>query len=181
VWVTRSSLGRITDGDLPLYATVPDESKPTMGIWRRAQAAVKLPPRPVFAARAAVAETDKSPCFSRLVDLPGDELSIVLADWCVEEGVDGTTSIADGLVVSAVQFEGGTWSLIGHLRRGAGRRAVPVVVELWGYHVRFTRLTLTPRARVITSRRYFRVGHRALDGLERALLQRSRRLQEARP
>ena len=41
----------------------------------------------------------------------------------------------------------------------------PVVLELWPAHDRGTVMIMTPRRRVITSRRYFRIGNTALDRL----------------
>lgn len=122
---------------------------------------------------AALARTNEaSPCFSRVVAVPGDRLSLVVADWWCEHAIDGRAAIDGGLVVSWPDVHGDLWSFPGHLRWVAGRRSLPVAVDLWPHNVAFTRLTMTPQDAAITSRRYFHIGHAVLDSLSRQLVSR---------
>jgi hypothetical protein len=57
------------------------------------------------------------------------------------------------------------WRLHGRIRRFTTLHWVPVVVELWPIHDEFTMMTMTPQSHVLTSKRYFRLGHAALDHL----------------
>ena len=182
VLVTGSRLDGTIEADLPLYVTVAVESNGPAGTrrgwWRRAGTAVMSSAGPLLVPVAPVAHTGGhlSPCFSRVIDLPGDDLSVVVLQWWAHAAVDGTALIGDRLLVSALRVDSGLWSLLGHLRRGGGRRALPVAVELWAHTSRFTRMTMTPRANVVTSGRYFGVGNGAHDCFARELVERSGRL-----
>ena len=55
------------------------------------------------------------------------------------------------------------WTISGQVRRLTRWHWVPVVVELWPVHDRWTMITMTPRGRVIATRRYFRTGHRVIE------------------
>jgi hypothetical protein len=177
---------RMVNADLPLYviddSTTNRAAEVVHDLWRfaSAAAAATAPCRPGFVplTQDPRAMGTKPPRFSRMIDLPGDNLAAVLAEWWANAGANRTALVGGRLVVSAPRVEQGTWTLHGRLRRGLLRRAVPVVVELWAHNSWFTRLDLVPRTRVVTSRRYFRVGHRALDSFGRQLLDRSRQLEQ---
>jgi hypothetical protein len=57
------------------------------------------------------------------------------------------------------------WSIKGRVWRLVPPHWVPLVVELWPVHEGYTKMTMTPQARVMVSRRYFRLGHSVLDRL----------------
>jgi hypothetical protein len=97
--------------------------------------------------------------FLRLTDVPGDSLDERVAVW--HQGV------VRGLDVVAVERAGTRWVITARFRRYL--RRVPVVIELWPVHDRWSMMTMTPRRRVAAGRGYFRAGHRAMDRLAAAL------------
>ena len=59
----------------------------------------------------------------------------------------------------------------GSLWRVRGRvGALPVEFWMWPHLDAWTKLNVEPQRRVRTGRRYFRRGHRAIDGLAEALI-----------
>ena len=182
----------VIDADLPVYVTEPGRpNRQTTaawhhpdwtGAWLRPSTRV-TPPSGLASGTKVLTDQVRgigSPCFHRVIEVPGDALAIVLGEWWAQQASSGGARVNRSLVVSDRQLEGGLWTLRGRLRRGVGRRPVPVALELWPHLGRFTRLTLTPRSRVVASRHYFKVGNRALDILARELVGRSRRLAACR-
>jgi hypothetical protein len=176
VLVTSSVLEEAIEEDLPLYVTEPIRAGThTDGwrvLWRRACTAMTPPAQPMPAPRPTIAPTSgyTSASFFRVIELPGDALTVVVLRWWTHVALERRAPIGGGLLVSALRVDPGMYSLRGQLRRGVLRRRLPVVVELWAHNAQFTRVSMVPRARVLTSRRYFRVGNRALDGLARELI-----------
>jgi hypothetical protein len=157
------SAGRSLD-DLPLYVTVP--TAPHRGAPRRSPASAARSGSRSHAAVAAIAvvagdEPSLSPCFSRLIDVPGGDLPVVLHQWWAWGEEDGRVAVGEHLLLVAPRLEHGAWATRGWLR-GARRRTIPVEIDLWSHNRFFTRLSMSPQARVVTSRRYFAVGNAAV-------------------
>jgi hypothetical protein len=124
-------------------------------------------PRPVAAPVTGAVRPGRtmSSTFSRLIELPGPELSRVLETWWERAEAGGHASIAGRLLLSPPHVDDGEWTFSGELRRVAGRRPVPMTLDLWPHNLHFTRLTMVPRTRTTPSRCYFWSGNRALDRL----------------
>ncbi len=102
--------------------------------------------------------------FLRLVRLPGAGLSAMVDEWWATMALGGASTVDRRLRLGAPRGDAfGGWTISGHVRRLTRWHWVPVVVELWPVHDRWTMITMTPRARVIASRRYFRTGHRVIE------------------
>lgn len=177
-----ATFDRIADADLPLYVTEPVPSSRRTGsrpvAWRQALSAMRSSPGPLSTPGAGMAHSGgaTSPCFSRFIELPGDQLPTVLLEWWARAASSGRAAIGDRLLVTAPHDEGGTWTISGRLSRRAGRRALPVAVDLSAHNRLLTRMTMMPRARVATTQRYFRVGNSVLDRLVLELADCHRRL-----
>ncbi|MFI5041022.1 MAG: hypothetical protein ACHQNA_04110 [Acidimicrobiales bacterium] len=112
---------------------------------------------------------DLSAGFLRMVKLRGAGLGAMLDEWW--------TGATDGRVLVHPCLElreplggpRGGWSIRGRVKRLASVRWVPVVVDMWPVHDRWTIITMTPQRRVVCSRRYFRAGHSGLDRFTAAL------------
>jgi hypothetical protein len=61
------------------------------------------------------------------------------------------------------------WTLAGRMRRLTAFYWIPVVVQVWSVDGCLIRITMAPQRTVLASRRYFRLGHHALDGLSAEL------------
>ncbi len=174
---------RIDDADLPLYISEPEvatASHVAVGdLVRLARAAVAAPADPIPVLGDPTGRppptSRPSPCFQRLIQVPGDDLAAVVTTWWQRTRRNGAARVGRELSVSEAHLDTGTWILHARLRRGVGRRSLPVTIDLWAHSRRFTRVSLVPTGPVITTRHYFRVGHRALDGLERDLAAAARR------
>jgi hypothetical protein len=157
------------DSELPLYVLEPERRAP------KADPEPKPPKVPGADALAAGSSTPLPPStirlngfppnFSRLIDVPGDDLPAVLARWWAETSAGGPDAPVERLTVAAPRVERGTFTLHGRLRRRFGLGSLPVAVDLWAHNVAYTRLTMVPRVRVRTCKRYFRAGNDALDRL----------------
>jgi hypothetical protein len=101
--------------------------------------------------------------FLRLVRLPGARLAPMIDEWW-GTARGGTTTVDRRLRLAAPKGDRfGGWTITGEVRRLTRWHWVPVVVELWPVHDRWTMITMTPRGRVVATRRYFRTGHRAIE------------------
>ncbi len=111
--------------------------------------------------------TRRSAVFSRMVPLDGGALGAVVNTWWTQATKRGTWTTCGGrfqcrdLRGDAV----GGWRMTGRVKRLTSLHWVPVVVEIWPRYAEFAMLTMTPRTPVLTSKRYFRLGHRVLDDL----------------
>ncbi len=104
--------------------------------------------------------------FTRLVPLAGRHLDDILPAWWTGTARDGMVTVERRLRLGAPQTSTGlSWTMTGRIRRLTRWHWVPVVIELWPVYEVWTMMTMTPRARVLTSERYFRSGHRVLDRL----------------
>jgi hypothetical protein len=99
-----------------------------------------------------------SPTFRRLVEVAGDQLPQVLADWWRDTAHDD-----QHLVLDVPTRVGTVWSLSGTLRRTTMSRWIPVEMVLTPYAVRWTLLELIPRRQVRVGRRWFSNGHHSID------------------
>lgn len=109
----------------------------------------------------------RSAMFSRMVPLDGGPLGPMLNTWWNQATKRGTLTTCGGRFQCRELHgdAGGGWRMTGRVKRLTSLHWVPVVVEIWSPSERFAMLTLTPRTLVLTSERYFRLGHRVLDDL----------------
>lgn len=116
-----------------------------------------------------------SPRFSRAIGLPAAALPTAVCQWWKASAIGdkGETVTVEGKLRLGRPSgrPGDVWSMRGRLRRPLRWHGVPVVVELSPLYGKWTRMNLNPQVRVLTSRRYFRVGHRVLDRLSAALIE----------
>jgi hypothetical protein len=165
-----SSFGELDVTDLPLYVAeraTSDRAPPRWpDAWRSATAAVRSSSERSLGAVAATVQASAAitPCFARLIDVPGLALADALPRWWARVARAGTAEVDGHLLLRPPALAGTTWSLHGRLRHGR-LAGVPVAVDLWAHGTTFTRLTMTPQVRVATSKRYFAIGNRALDQL----------------
>jgi hypothetical protein len=107
-----------------------------------------------------------SPVFSRMVPLYRSLLPATLEAWWATRAKSSVVTVHNRLQLSQPQgdaFAG--WRMRGRVRRLTSLHWVPVVVELWPVYDEFAMMTMTPQNHVLTSKRYFRLGHSALDRL----------------
>jgi hypothetical protein len=124
--------------------------------------------RPIAGPRTSNQPTppDTSCRFFRAVALPGCRLGTIVTAWWMATARAGGLTVDRRLRLGPPQADAlGGWTAYGRVRRFTRWHWVPVVVELWPAHDRGTVMIMTPRRRVITSRRYFRIGNAALDRL----------------
>jgi hypothetical protein len=112
--------------------------------------------------------------FIRVLDLPGCGLDTALHAWWRTTSTAGTVHIDRHLSLCEPHEEQGSWSIAGRMRRPASWRWLPVAMELWPHHDRWTRLTLVPRSRVRVSWLYFRNGNRSVDRFSGSVLSSAR-------
>jgi hypothetical protein len=93
-----------------------------------------------------------------------------LPEWWRSRARDAHVRATRHLVLDAPQRErSGTWRMFGSLRSPWLRRGIDVELQLWPRLGAWTKLSMQPQHRVHISRRYFRIGHRALDALTERL------------
>jgi hypothetical protein len=111
--------------------------------------------------------TRRSPVFSRMVRLDGGALGAMVETWRTHATKRGTRTICRGrFQVKDLSGDSiGGWRMTGRVKRLTSLHWVPVVVEIWPRYAEFAVLTMTPTTRVLTTKRYFRLGHRVLDDL----------------
>jgi hypothetical protein len=106
-----------------------------------------------------------SATFTRLTTLH-PALLAALPEWWSTRARNARVRAARGFDLADPQRErGGMWRLHGCLRSPWLRRPVGVELQLWPCLGAWTKITMQPRRRVRVGRRYYRVGHRALDAL----------------
>lgn len=116
-----------------------------------------------------VRQTNGSPAiFLRMVRLPGRRLGELFERWWRADPSGAMTLGRLRLAELAGGAEAG-WQLRGELCRLSRYRRVPVEIELFPVGTEFVWMTMTPRRRVLVSKRYFAAGHAALDQLTREL------------
>jgi hypothetical protein len=101
--------------------------------------------------------------FVRVVDIPRELLASALRAWWRDSSAAGLARVDRFLRLGEPLRGIGSWRIAGRLRRPVSPRWLPIEVELWPHHDRWTRLTVVPRSRVRPSRLYFRAGNRAVD------------------
>jgi len=107
--------------------------------------------------------------FTRLTTLH-PALLAGLPEWWRDRACDARVGVTRGLVVDPPECEGGgTWHMRGRLRSAWLRRPIPVELQMWPRLGSWTKVSLQPQRRVHLGRRYFRMGHRALDALTECL------------
>jgi hypothetical protein len=93
-------------------------------------------------------------------------VAAVLDEWWPGEAKTGVVTLRHRLKLwppEGDMLRG--WEMRGRLRRLTPLHWVPVVVYLWGKYDGFMRITVTPQSRVLTSRRYFRLGNSIVEHL----------------
>ena len=167
--------------DLPVYLVEPRpverfDRRPLAGACSRAyRSATARSQRPGHRAASAAGRSpgtvgprhgDHSPVFDLMVPLGRRRVEAVLDAWW-----PGGAETAIVTVQRRLQLWPPTgdvcrgWQMQGRVRRLTSLHWVPVVVELWGKYDGFMRITVTPQSRVLTSRRYFRLGHSIIGRL----------------
>lgn len=109
----------------------------------------------------------RSAMFRRMVPLDDGALGAMVNTWWSQAAQRGTRTTCGGRF-QCRDLRGdaaGGWRMTGRVKRLTSLHWVPVVVEIWPRSERFAMLTMTPRTPVLTSERYFRLGHRVLDDL----------------
>jgi hypothetical protein len=111
-----------------------------------------------------------SPLFARMVPLRRGRVAAALDAWWPGEAKSGVVTVQHRLQLGPPEGDASTgWKMKGRVRRLTTLHWIPVVVELWANYEDCTRMTMTPQARVLVSRRYFRLGNSALDRLSAEL------------
>lgn len=112
-----------------------------------------------------------SPIFTRMMPLGRDDLAVMLGVWWDTGAKAGVVTVRRRLHLGQPEGEvAAGWVLTGHITRFADLGRIPIVVELWPVHERFTRMTMTPQRRVVVSWGYFRLGHNLIDSFWAQLL-----------
>jgi len=174
--------GEFAEDDLPAYLadTETIAGRPALtladlwaGARRVASTLAEVPAVPVAgpalyrsrpADRASPQPAELSARFLRLVRLPGARLSGMIDEWWATMARGGSSTVDRRLRLARPRGDPyGGWTISGQVRRLTRWHWVPVVVELWPVHDRWTMITMTPRGRVIATRRYFRTGHRVIE------------------
>lgn len=147
---------------LPVYEDdVPVPPEPAVSTAVR-----ELPPWSITdEERPPVRGRRSSATFTRMTDLDPD-LLVDLPSWWRHRADHARVRVNRQLVLGAPKFEtGGTWQLRGSLRSPWLRRWIPVELQMWPRLGAWTKVILEPERDVRAGRRYFNIGHRALDTL----------------
>jgi len=124
---------------------------------------------------------DPSGRFFLFVGLPCARLGPILAQWWATHAYAGVVTVDGKLRLEPPQGDGrGGFTVCGRVRRFTRWHWVPVVIELWPRGAG-TIMTMTPRDRVVASRRHFRTGHLVLERFTAQLSMSSARSNGARP
>jgi hypothetical protein len=108
----------------------------------------------------------QSSTFSVMVALRRDGLPAALDAWWTAGQKAGSVRVRGRLELRVPEGDAGAgWRLEGRIRCLTTLHWIPVVVELWPKYDEFTMMTMTPQRPVLTTRRYFRVGHAVLERL----------------
>lgn len=188
--------GPAREDDLPAYLSAPEQAAaptPSLELARAGArrlahaladahtAIVTTPPRPSPPGPSPLlqpgdwlppvrATPARSGVFIRMVELPGIRLAAMLDEWWAAAAVDGWSPVGRRLRLAQPAGDArGGWTVAGRVRRLTPWHWAPVVIELWPRYSRWTMITMTPQASVLTTRRYFRTGHSAIDRFTRAL------------
>jgi len=124
--------------------------------------------RPASGARPSsrTASAELSGGFFRSSTLPGAALGAIVTEWSEARADQGELRVDARLRLELPRVDAlGGWTARGRVRRFTRWHWVPVIVELWPSLDHWTIVMMTPRRRVVTSRRYFRIGNTALDRL----------------
>ena len=124
---------------------------PEFGCW---------PHAPHVVARAAPKLSPKS--FRHMTHFAPGQLD-ALREWWQQRAQRGRVKLRS-LTLYEPHRSDGSWTLRADFRR-AGARPVPMELALWRCIGEWARVTLDPQRSVLSTRRYFRAGHRALDAL----------------
>ena len=133
-----------------------------------------LPPDEWTAGRVVVAPSPRrqrlsSATFTRLTTLPPAILDELPA-WWRTRARGARVHATRRLDLDAPQRDrSGTWRMYGCLRSPWLRRPIGVELQLWPRLGAWTKVSMQPQRRVRVGRRYFRLGHRALDALTERL------------
>jgi hypothetical protein len=106
------------------------------------------------------------PVFEVMVPLERRRVAAVLEAWWPGEPAAGVIILQHRLKLWPPEgdiLRG--WEMRGRLRRLTALHWVPVLVYLWGKYDGFMRISVTPQSRVLTSRRYFRLGNSIVEQL----------------
>jgi hypothetical protein len=180
--VKRPGLEQTEMRDLPLYLTDPPAAagldvRRLMGSWSAVDRAAARHPVPSSAHYVMPFEGRKStaaelsnygncPVFDLMVPLGRRRVADVLDAWWPGEARTGVVTLQRRLKLwPPVGDMSSGWEMHGRLRRLTPLHWVPVLVYLWGKHDGFMRITVTPQSRVLTSRRYFRLGNSIVEDL----------------
>ena len=151
----------MSDSSMPLYLDEPPAAK---GAERAEPAAPPVSHAPqtrpdvIGDGRAST----YSSWFFRLVPLPASRLPSLLETWWLGNGGGTIVTVDHRLELGPPRLERGVWTMSGGLHR-RGRHPVPLTLDLWPHNDEWSSLVLRPQARVATTSRYFRIGHRVLD------------------
>jgi hypothetical protein len=173
-WLERTRIE-----DLPLYLTEPtpvqhSDLRQLVGAWSRtyrtASSRSKARPRRYEPLEGRQPNTIShwgdfhSPVFAQMVPLQRRRVAAVLETWWPGQGQTGVVTLERRLQLWPPEGDlRSGWKMRGRLRRLTSLHWVPVVVELWGKYDGFMRITVTPQSRVLTSKRYFRLGNSVVD------------------
>jgi hypothetical protein len=165
--------------DLPVYLAEPPpvehfELRRVVGVWSKAyHTAASHPQRPQgpsvpFEGRppgtVGVRPHGHSPVFDRMVPLRRRRVAAVLDAWWPGEAKTGVVTVHRRLKLWPPEGDvRNGWEMRGRVRRFTSLHWVPVIVELWGKYDGFMRITVTPQSRVLTSKRYYRLGNSIVD------------------
>ncbi len=168
--------------DLPAYLTEPSSAasfdrRRLMDAWsdirrtatrdsHRSSGHYAMPFEGRRTSTALLPEYGDHPVFDLMVPLERRRVAAVLDAWWPGEAKTGVVTLQHRLKLWPPEgdiLRG--WEMRGRLRRLTVLHWVPVLVYLWGKYDGFMRISVTPQSRVLTSRRYFRVGNSIVEHL----------------
>jgi hypothetical protein len=169
--------------DLPAYLIEPPP--PRIGTLQRVRAGLaRVQAQPAGATRPQQAspmvlgghQPKPSPIFTRMIPLHPARLRRALDAWWESRSASGeVVRVHRRLQLGRPRYDGSEgWAMRGRVRGLTSPHWVAIRLELWPLHEHFVRMTMTPQGRVLVSRRYFRVGHSALDRFSSDLIELSR-------
>ncbi len=130
---------------------------------------VAAPSRPLVPPGGQVPR--RSPSFTRMFPLSRSGVAAALDAWWAGGTTQQAVTLQERLQLGPPRgdmYLG--WTMKGRVRRLTTLHWVPVLIELWPVYDGFVKITMTPEVRVLTSRRYYRLGHAVLDQLWAELL-----------